>query len=191
MSKNQIHPLLVSQEPVVIAAIGNDHISYTHTYHNIGFLCLDYILEVHKEEIQKKNIPSKSTFSAWERLDNTIFVKNNTFINVSGEPIKRSLSFFSIPPSRLIVIHDDSDIALGEYKISFERNDAGHNGVSSIINSLKTNSFYRIRIGIRPDDIPQKKALDFVLSPISQRHKEIFNNVFVDIDTLLSRKNLA
>ena len=191
MSKNQIHPLLASHQPMIIAGIGNDDPSYANTYHNVGFLCIEHMLATHKEDVHKKSIPSKHHFSAWEYSCNTILIKNNSYMNTSGDPISRALSFFSLSPDHLVVIHDDNDIALGSYKISFEKSDAGHNGVSSIIHSLKTNTFYRIRIGIQPQDIPRKKALDFVLSPISKHHHTLLLPVFEEIDTMLRRDILA
>ncbi len=186
-----MHPLLASQEPIIIAGIGNDDPLYTNTYHNIGFLCIDYILETHSEHIRKKSLPSKHRVSAWECSHNRILIKNNSYMNTSGEPLARALSFFSFSPDHLVVIHDDHDIALGEYKISFEKSDAGHNGVSSIIQMLQTNAFYRIRIGIQPQDIPRKKALDLVLSPISKQHHTLFLPVFKEIEALLCGDILA
>lgn len=191
MSKNQIHSLLTSQKPIIIAGIGNDDPLYTNTYHNIGFLCIDYILEKHVDHVRKKSIPLTHHVSAWKCSHNRILIKNNSYMNTSGEPLARALSFFSIPPDNLIVIHDDYDIALGEYKISFEKNDAGHNGVSSIIQTLQTNAFYRIRIGIQPQDISRKKALDLVLSPISKQHHTLFLPVFQEVEELICGDILA
>jgi len=85
-------------------------------------------------------------------------------------------------PNDLIVIHDESDLPLGDYKISRNKHSAGHRGVQSIIDALHTKDFTRIRIGIRPAaEIKRKKASAFVLKKITARDKRILNAVFKKI----------
>lgn len=179
--------LLMSDTDLLIVGLGNDEKKYTHTYHNVGFLCIDYIKEQNSSSFQKKNIPSKKQFSAWESFEKNryLFAKPHSFMNTSGPIIKEALSFFSLSPQQLIVVHDDSDIALGTYKISYNRSDGGHKGISSVIHSLNTSAFYRIRIGIRPEDETQRsKALDMVLSPISKKHTSLLESVYQKIFSL-------
>ena len=84
-------------------------------------------------------------------------------MNRSGAFVEKTLNKHKIKPEELIVVHDDSDIELGKYKISFGRGSAGHNGVQSIINTLKTKDFWRLRIGIGKISDQKTKAEEFVL----------------------------
>ena len=71
-----------------------------------------------------------------------------TFMNLSGQAVQLLAHYYKIPPKDIIVIHDDKDLPLGEIKIQINRGHAGHNGVKSIINSIGTENFYRVRVGI-------------------------------------------
>ncbi|KKU36412.1 MAG: Peptidyl-tRNA hydrolase [Candidatus Wolfebacteria bacterium GW2011_GWC2_46_275] len=105
-------------------------------------------------------------------------------MNVSGPAVARFLKKDGIKPDHFILVHDDVDIPLGEYKFSFGSGAAGHHGVESVINSLGTKDFWRLRIGIAkhittPDGtIIKKKADTYVLKPISQKDLEQMQIVF-------------
>lgn len=165
----------------IIAGLGNPGNEYENTYHNVGFLAVDYFINKVKK-LSLKNLKGKNF--EYAENGNTIFVRPLTFMNESGTAIKNSLKYFKASPNELLVMHDDSDILLGEYKLSFERGSGGHKGIESIIANLKTNKFWRIRIGIRPPSrsgMPRKKALEFVLKNISPAHKRLLMSVFADV----------
>jgi PTH1 family peptidyl-tRNA hydrolase len=89
---------------------------------------------------------------------------------------------FGAGEKNIIVIHDDSDIPVGEFKHVTGGGSAGHNGIKSIIEYLHTEDFARIRIGIRAThEVRRKKAGDFVLSPITAADKKSFETVYKKI----------
>jgi PTH1 family peptidyl-tRNA hydrolase len=142
----------------LILGLGNNAPEYANTYHNVGFLMLDYL------KTQNIDIP---------------LIKLSGFMNEAGEDACLALKKYKLIPEDLLVIHDDSDIALGGYKFSKERGSAGHKGVQNIIDVLGTNNFTRLRIGIRPKETEGHiKAEDFVLKNISKPNLEILNDVF-------------
>ena len=153
------------QDIKLIIGLGNPGKEYEKTYHNAGFLAIDFFV---------KN-PATSNFKP---------VKTDVFMNQSGSFVAKIAKKHSIKPEEILIIHDDSDIKLGKYKISFSRGSAGHNGVKSIIKALKTKDFWRLRIGIRPkvssikNQELRKKAEDFVLKKISKKDLEILEKVF-------------
>lgn len=164
----------------LIIGLGNPGKEYEKTCHNSGKLFIDYL----------KNLPANSEFKIQNselfqfiKTDNSVFVKPLTFMNESGKAVSAAMKYFKIKPEEILVVHDDSDIELGKYKISFGRGSAGHNGVESIIKSLKTKNFWRLRIGIRPPiHINQRqKAAAFVLKKISKKNLEILNKTFEKI----------
>lgn len=140
----------------LVIGLGNPGKEYEKTYHNIGFLTVNFLTE---------NIPYSK------------FLKSDVFMNQSGDFVKKTLKKYKIRPEELMIIHDDSDIELGKYKLSFGRASAGHNGVESIIQSLKTKNFWRLRIGIRKisNNSKRTKAGELVLRKISISDMKIFN----------------
>ncbi len=151
------------QDIKIIIGLGNPGKEYEKTYHNVGFLAVNYLA---------KNPPiSNFQFSISKLL------KSDVFMNESGGFVAKMLKKQGVKPENLLIVHDDSDIEIGKYKISFDRGSAGHNGVESIIKSLKTKNFWRLRIGIRPQKSKQK-AEKFVLKKIDKKNLEILEKVF-------------
>lgn len=102
-------------------------------------------------------------------------------MNESGLSVSATLSYFKIPTTELIVVHDDADLPFGEYKIQKGRGDAGHNGVKSISAQLKTTDYTRVRIGVRNPSHDGLKALAFVLSPFTEDERDAFQKLFEKI----------
>lgn len=142
----------------LIIGLGNPDSRYKQTYHNVGFLFVDYLI---------KNIP---------KLE---IIKSDVYMNDSGSFVAKKLKKSGLKSEALLIVHDDSDIALGNYKFSFGRGAAGHKGVESIIANLKTRNFWRLRIGIRPkEEKIRQKAERFVLKKISSADSKILEETF-------------
>ncbi len=135
----------------LIIGLGNPGAQYALTYHNVGQLAIDYLMETAAETMTLVQKGKQKNFEYFKLAngDNLIFVKPLTFMNESGKAVAGCLKYFGAKPKEILVIHDDSDIKLGELKFSFGRGAAGHHGIESIIKNLKTNEFGRLRIGIR------------------------------------------
>ncbi|MFH1564372.1 MAG: aminoacyl-tRNA hydrolase [bacterium] len=106
----------------------------------------------------------------------TIFAKPQTFMNLSGQSVQAIVSFYKINPEDIVVIHDDLDIELGEFKIQKNRSSAGHNGAQSIIDFLGTKDFTRIRIGIK-NEWSNIVAEKFVLDKFNKEESKIIDDV--------------
>ena len=110
-------------------------------------------------------------------------------MNQSGPVIKQALDYFKFKPQDIVVVHDDSDMTVGNYKLSFDQRSAGHKGVQSIIDALGTQKFWRLKIGIRPaSEQVRQKAEEFVLKKISKKDLAILEKIFSDIKTTLNIK---
>jgi PTH1 family peptidyl-tRNA hydrolase len=162
----------------LILGLGNPGEEYARTYHNAGALAVAHYIE---EMGGKLTRPKGKHFSS-AKMDGCMLVIPTTFMNESGIAVREALAFFKLKPDELCVIHDDSDIELGNYKVSVGRGSAGHHGIESIIASLGSNAFARVRVGIRPTPtmsaITRKKAGEFVLSRISKKDLLEFYRVF-------------
>ncbi len=133
----------------LIIGLGNPGKEYEKTRHNAGFLAVDKIVDSIKYQVL--SIKQKFNAEIFQGIINNekiILVKPQTFMNNSGQAVKAILDYYKINPEDIIVIHDDLDIPLGEFKISKNKNSGGHKGVQSIIDYLGTKDFTRIRIGI-------------------------------------------
>ena len=139
----------------IIIALGNPGPEYANTYHNAGALFVHFLRE-----------SPLATPPTVESL--------GVFMNVSGPAVRTFLRKDGIKPERILLVHDDVDIPVGGYKLSFGSGAAGHHGVESVIDSLGTKDFWRLRIGIaktivKPNgEVIKKKADTYVLKPISQ-----------------------
>lgn len=156
----------------LIFGLGNPGEKYALTYHNAGALYID-----HFAEGPFKKYKSFEFFKENE----LIFARSLLFMNQSGRAVREALKYFNLKPENLLVAHDDSDILLGEYKFSFDQGSAGHNGVTSIFNHLKTQRFFRLRIGVREN---QEKAGEFVLKSIPKEKLSLLREMFSRIEIL-------
>jgi len=168
----------------LIVGLGNPGQKYENTYHNAGFLFIDSMMssEVGDERGESPKWKSLKSFR-YSRVGQMILTKPNTFMNESGDAVKKILKYFDVGPEEILVIHDDSDFKLGEYKFMLGRGSAGHKGVESIINSIGTKDFYRVRIGIRKMG---GKANGFVLGKIGKDDRLILDKVFEEISETIS-----
>lgn len=174
----------------LIIGLGNPGLKYKKTRHNIGFMVLDALQKEHgfpKFKLNKKLKAETSQGSI--NSQEVLLAKPQTFMNSSGSSVALLSHYYK--PSELIVIHDDFDLPLGEVKITENSGSAGHHGVESIIQNLKTNSFKRIRVGIRPTSIPGiLKAEDFVLKKLSkEEQEEAIKKACADLQTITAQAN--
>ncbi|MEO5635050.1 MAG: aminoacyl-tRNA hydrolase [Candidatus Paceibacterota bacterium] len=120
----------------IVVGLGNPGKEYENTRHNTGRIIVELLEK--KFDFNNKNLPAGRQVK---------FIKPDTFMNNSGKAVA---SFIKTKKDlqNLIVIYDDIDLPLGKMKISFNRSSGGHNGLGSIIKSLKSEEFVRIRVGI-------------------------------------------
>ena len=136
----------------VIVGLGNPGKEYDGTRHNVGrelalAIAKKYGFEPFEDNKKYAGLTSKGEIEG----EKTLIVLPNTFMNKSG----KALTEACVKPKDLIVIHDDTDIILGSVKASFGKRSAGHRGVDSVMRSVKSRDFWRIRIGVQ-----KKKRVD-------------------------------
>jgi PTH1 family peptidyl-tRNA hydrolase len=131
----------------LIIGLGNPGEEYENSRHCIGFVAVG---EIAKKEGSKFSFEKKFNAGVAKSRFNgrpAILVKPFTFVNKSGEAVRKLKTFYKIKPEDIIVIHDDLDIEFGSFKLSFAKHSGGHRGVQSVIDGLKTDKFWRLRIG--------------------------------------------
>ncbi len=154
----------------MVVGLGNPGPEYQHTRHNIGFHVLDSMnLDFQFEKKFKADI-AKSF--------DCLYVKPQTFMNVSGEAVRAVADYYKISPEDIIVVYDDKDITFGTIRLRSGGSSAGHNGVQSIIDHLGTSEFPRVRIGIQQrEQRSHDAAANFVLSNFTESESVVLEEI--------------
>lgn len=159
----------------LIVGLGNPGEKYAGTRHNLGFKILD---ELTKKLNLIDWVLENKFKSEIIKTDQLILVKPQTFVNQSGLAVSALVNFYKVKPEDIIIIHDDLDLPLGKIKVRMGGAAAGHHGVESIINTLGTDKFIRVRLGIgnlKTQSSEHKKAHvsaeKFVLEPFMHSEK--------------------
>jgi PTH1 family peptidyl-tRNA hydrolase len=135
----------------LIVGLGNPGEDYRLTPHNIGFLAIDRIAGNLKVEVRNRHCRAL-TARAEIGGESVLLAKPETYMNLSGLSVRELMEKYDAKPeSDLIVIQDELDFPLGTLRIHTRRSSAGHNGIESIIDSLGTKDFLRVRIGVAPE----------------------------------------
>lgn len=160
----------------LIVGLGNPGTQYHTTRHNIGFMVIDSLAQKLgiSLTVDKSFNAEVGTYKQGE--ESYIVAKPQTFMNKSGEAVQKISAFYKIAPSDIYVVHDDLDLELGAYKLSFSQNPAGHHGIESIISHLATKDFHRLRIGIANAQLHELRTI----SDINQRKDRIGDFVTSD-----------
>jgi PTH1 family peptidyl-tRNA hydrolase len=159
----------------IIAGLGNPGARYQWTRHNVGFQALDRLAELKRIVISTRRL--KSVYGRG-RIDSqeVLLVKPYTFMNLSGEAVKRIVGFFGASLEDLIILHDDLDLPLGKLRFKQRGGDGGHQGIRSIAQALGSTTFLRLKIGIgRP--LEGMDPADYVLQTLSKSERADFDHV--------------
>jgi PTH1 family peptidyl-tRNA hydrolase len=144
----------------LIAGLGNIGAEYEGTRHNIGFDVLDALAARHEQRFAVERLAEKVEIRL--RGNILICIKPTTYMNLSGRAVKYWMDKGNITPDRLLVIIDELALPLSKLRLRPGGSDAGHNGLTSIQESLGTNAYPRLRFGIG-NDFPRGMQVEYVL----------------------------
>jgi peptidyl-tRNA hydrolase, PTH1 family len=162
---------------LLVAGLGNPGREYEQTRHNVGWLVADELARRHGGSFRSKF----SGRVADVRLGDLrlALLKPETYMNESGRSVGAAARFYKVPPEQALLVHDDVDLEEGRLQARLGGGLAGHNGLRSIAQHLRTNDFLRLRIGVgRPGRGDRRPVADYVLSPFDPH---------VDVDELVAR----
>ncbi len=168
-----------------IIGLGNLGQKYQYTRHNVGFLVVDRLASYYNLNF----LNSKSLRAQVAQGSFFVLAKPNTMMNSSGTSVRLVFSYYKLDVTNVYVVHDDLDLKIGEYKIDFGKGPKVHNGLNSIIRSLKTEKFWRVRVGIDNRE-PGNRAPGelYVLQDFTPAEQEIIN---ATTDKLIKHLNIA
>jgi len=150
---------------LLVAGLGNPGREYADTRHNVGFMVADELARRHGASFRSKFSGEVADL----RLDCRVaLLKPQTFMNESGRSVGAAVRFFKVPPEALLVVHDEVDLEPGRLQARLGGGLAGHNGLRSVAQHLRTGGFLRLRVGVgRPERGDRRPVADFVLSPFA------------------------
>jgi len=174
----------------VIIGLGNPGSRYTDTWHNLGYISVDRFAQKHGLLFKA----GKGKFYAASGFFNSkkiLLIKPTTYMNLSGEAVSEVINYFEIGIEDILVVYDDINLPLGTIRMRKSGTAGGHNGIKSIIGSLDTLDFARLRIGFKTDQISSILANnpavlpDLVLAKIpSVLHEDVLISIDKSVDAL-------
>lgn len=163
----------------LIVGLGNPGPEYEVTPHNVGFLVIDQLAADLNVEVRNRQCRAL-TARVQIGQEAVILAKPETYMNLSGIAVRELMAKNELrPESDLIVVQDELDFPLGALRIQRNRSSAGHNGIESIIDSIGTKDFVRIRIGVAPDH-GVRDGKEYLLSPFSKAGLKALEPVLAD-----------
>ncbi len=159
----------------LIVGLGNPEERYFKTFHNIGFMAIDCLADSLNAKFKIKTCDAEVAELSIAG-NKVILAKPQTYMNLSGLAVQQLVRKYKVDFQHLLVLYDDYDIAKGKLKIRQKGSASTHNGMKSIIQTLNSSAFNRIRLGIYDEDI-QIPIIKYVLSSISKENMPIYQEV--------------
>ena len=166
----------------LIVGLGNPGKEYENTRHNIGYIFLDYFADVHKISIDKEKYNGLYVQTIINN-EKVILLKPLSYMNLSGEVVKKYVDYFKINIDDILIINDDLDMVFGKIRLRPDGSSGGHNGLKNIALHLGTEKFKRLKVGISNDKSIDTK--DYVLGKFSKEEKKAINELKEEISNIL------
>ncbi len=153
-----------------IVGLGNPGREYARTRHNAGAAAVELLAQRHRIDLSKRRHQALYGRGAIAGVE-ALLAQPQTFMNNSGQAVRRLLSFYGLGPEHLLVVVDDINLPLGTTRLRRRGRDGGQKGLRSVAQHLGTTEYARLRIGIGP--LPAgRDATAFVLSPFRPSERE-------------------
>ena len=159
----------------LIVGLGNPGKEYENTRHNIGFNVIDLYLKKKNLKLDKEKFNGKFTKTNINNED-LILLEPQTYMNLSGDSVRKVIDFYKIKIDDILIIQDDLDMEVGKIKLKEKSSSGGHNGIKDIEEKIGTNNFKRLKIGISNNKMIDTK--DYVLGKFDKKEKEILNKSY-------------
>jgi len=163
----------------LLVGLGNPGSEYSRNRHNMGFLCLNHFAKSHRLAFSQRQ--SKARVAKGEvGGEPVILSKPTTYMNLSGAAVASLVRQWKVSLSDILIVHDDMDLPLGKIRLKPKGSAAGHHGIESIIASLGSQEFPRLRVGIgRPGDTGG--TIDYVLGDFVSSERDLVEEVIARV----------
>lgn len=140
------------KEPWIIVGLGNPGPKYGNTRHNIGFMAVDCFAKKRGWHFKEEKLFDASIAKGEIEGEEIILLKPLTFMNLSGNAVRKFLDFYKQKWKKLLIVYDDADLSFGELRLKGFGGSGGHNGLKSLELQLQTQEFPRLKVGIGRSD---------------------------------------
>jgi PTH1 family peptidyl-tRNA hydrolase len=152
----------------LVAGLGNPGDRYAKTRHNLGRMVAEELARSASVRIKKARFVPAEVAELRVGDERVLVVMSTRYMNESGTSYAGIAKKHDVPPERIVAVHDELEIAPGELRVKFGGGSAGHNGLKSLTQALRTPEYHRVRIGIgRPAG--RQDPADFVLEPVGKK----------------------
>jgi len=156
----------------MIVGLGNPGKEYDRTRHNVGFRVTELLAGELKTKIDRLKFKALMRQVTWQG-QKLLLVQPQTYMNLSGAAVSALATYYKIKPERIIVIFDDISLPVGKIRVRRDGSAGGHNGMKSIIQSLGTDQFPRVKVGVGAKPHPDYDLADWVLSKFSSQEEKL------------------
>ena len=171
----------MNSDRYLVAGLGNPGAKYEQTRHNVGFLFVDWLADLHGSQFVSTKHQGLATNIRVGTAKVTL-LKPDTFMNRSGRSVSSLMQYYDLDPAHLLVVHDDIDMHPGRIKLVEGGGTGGHNGIRSIVGDLGCRDFFRLKIGIgRPgtgEIHPEMEVDKYVLAKFSAQELDLVKERF-------------
>ncbi len=162
----------------LVAGLGNPGEEYANTPHNMGFMVLDRLAEMHQIRVNRRD--SRALAGVGQIAGHEVMLaKPQTFMNLSGTSLQPLMEKHSLTAGDLILVYDELALPWTGLRIKPRGSSAGHNGADSVIRELGTTDFTRVRLGIHPGP-PLRSGTDYLLSPFKRAQMKELEQLVAD-----------
>ena len=167
----------------LVIGLGNPGKEYVNTRHNIGYSFVDYYINKKFGDVNWiKKFDGKYTQVVVDK-EKVLFLKPETYMNLSGNSVRKIVDYYDISIDDIIVISDDLDLLVGNFKLKMDGSCGGHNGLRDIENKLGTSKYKRLKIGISNDK--KTDTNDYVLGKFSKEELDVYSILFIRLSDVL------
>ena len=168
----------------LIVGLGNPGKEYENTRHNIGFIMLDKYINDKGIDANWKNKNNGLYIQTSIGGEKIIFLKPQSYMNLSGGVVRNFVNFFKIDLDDILVISDDLDLNVGNFKLKDRGSSGGHNGLKDIEKNLGSQNYKRLKIGISNDK--NRDTKDYVLGKFSKEDISVYDELFKEIKEVIN-----
>lgn len=170
----------------LVVGLGNIGRPYENTRHNVGFAALDRFAADCGASVTRMQFHALCNDNVRVGGARVILMKPTTLMNLSGVAVAEAMSFFHLPPERLIVLCDDVSFDVGMLRIRMKGSHGGHNGLRNITDRIGTQGFCRIKIGVGQKPHPDYDLADWVLGKLPREDLHRLEEVYVSVSSAIS-----
>lgn len=167
----------------LVVGLGNPGREYENTRHNVGFNLIDMFLKNNSINDKWNNKFNGLFIQTLYKNEKVIFLKPQSFMNLSGGVVRKFIDYFDIDIEDVLIISDDLDLSVGNFKLRSKGSSGGHNGLKDIERNLGTNNYKRLKIGISNNK--SIDCRDYVLGKFSNNDKKVLEDLFIELLNVL------